>query len=814
MKVAKVFTDRIEPMTQIKTEVYHLLEEQAYKRLINFYGIGGIGKTRFLNEFVKSLSEHKDLEFALVSLDAYEVNSPVRVLINIRKQLKDYNFIKFDYALIQYFTKIHTPPQNIISEFSSIKSQYFDLYKKTGNDILETFVPYYSSIKKVYEAGKKLVKLTSYKKYEEDFETYENMDTMDLFHHLPILFAQAICENNKPVVMLFDDYDSYLKKIETKSVSVNPEAWLFKIYKKINRMLFVVASRDKMRAFGNQHIAENEVLSKHLSNLSNYDIKEYLENAGIADECIINTIIKSSSGVPLYLDLFVDYYFDHEDDILNCVDFEAPRLDGLISRYLSYLSQPEKEVVLYIASYDRIDESFIKYIIRYKNIQISDITLDTLLDRTLFIDDDLYLKLDLTLKDHIQNSDHAIEPKKAAQLLMDYLNTKINATHLVYEHYLMQLLYLYKRIDQLTQTEIEQWINIINEIGDRSYLIPFEHRFETTFDTDQETKKAVYIYFNLTRLRRKGMIRQGREMMNQLKQSGFNINIYGSMQYAYKLLDIFFSHLSGNYPLAFNSYKELIEDHELFNSLEHDQRTLINATYKYGDLLFLYGRFIESKNVLFNIDLSKNISEANKYEVIRTRAHIYRLNYHFDTAYKMYKKILDSNDKTDYRIIANTTTSMAENLQFSNPKEAIIYATDAIEKNTKINSSMEIGKAYAAKSVAHTMLDQYDDALYCYKKAYEIQSKNGYKSGVLFAEIAKLILLYYCKDCLDTTLDDSLNDIKSLWKDIGVYYSFGIIIELLLNINLDETKDIKWLDYDKTVRNLKDIFDKKTNIIK
>lgn len=812
LKAIKMFTDRIEPIAQMNEETKQLKSHTNYKKMINYYGIGGIGKTRFLSEFVRLLRNEKSLEYALASLDAYEVDSPVKVLIHIRKQLKSYQFIKFDYALIQYFTKINTPPQHIISEFSSIKSQYFDVYKTIGNDILETFVPYYSSIKKVFNSGKKLVKLNEYKKYEADFSFYEDMDTMELFHELPNIFAEAINESSEPLVILLDDFDSYLKKVQSRSNSVNAESWLFKIYRKINRVLFVIASRDKIQSFGDYEPQDDEFISNHLSNLSDQDVGSYLDYANITHTKIVETIIDASKGVPLYLDLFVDYYYENEMLLKDCKQFDIPKLEGLITRYLSHLSESEKQVVLLIASFNRIDENFIKYMIRNRNIQISDDSLKSFLDRTLFIDDDLYLKLDLTLKDHILNSKQAIDPKTSASLLMTYLVEEINATHLSYEHYLNQLISLYSKIDEINQVEIENWIRIINEIGDRSYFFPFDQHFISTFNQENPAKKAIYIYYDLMKTRRKGFVKEGRDKMQELILNHFDPKVYGSMMYAYQLLHVFFIHLSGDYPKALSGYKEIIEEHELFNSLDRDHRTLVNALYKYGDLLFLYGKFNESKKVLFGIEIDHRVSEANKCEIIRTRAHIYRLNYHFEFADRMYKKILESNDQTDYRIIANTTTSMAENLQFYNPEMAIKYAIDAIEKNEKIGSTMEIGKAYAAKSIAHTMLGEYEEAFDSYQNAYEIQIKNGYRSGVLFAEIAKFLLKYYSENSIKISLDDCIRDINELWNELGVYYSFGIIIEILMDIKLDVTKDIDWLDYEKTISNLKTIFNNKRQL--
>ncbi len=802
MKAIKIFTDRIEPMLKIKDETEILINNESFKKMVNFYGIGGIGKTRFMNEFRNLLEDYEIVEKAMVSLDSYEINYPVKVLVNLRKQLKQFDFVKFDYALTQYYSKIHMPTSKIIDELTTIKSQFVDVYKELGDNALETFVPYYSSLKKLFKNGKKLIKLNNYRKYEEVFQEYEQMTTMDLFMNLPRIFSETLNQINKPLVFLLDDYDSYLRKVKEKSISVNAESWLYDIYKQTNRILFVIASRDKITNFESYDITLQEIESIHLSNLTKKDIRSYLVTVPINNENIINTIIESSKGVPLYLDLFVNHYIYNQTDFTDDCEFKAPRLKGLITRYLSYLSDAEKEMVLYLSAFNRIDETFIRYIRHEKNVQISDINLKELLDCTLFIDEDLFLKVDFTLRDHIRESDQAIPSSISVELLMNYVVNEIDASNYSYEFYLHQLIEFFAEYKQIQTNHIENWLRIINEIGDRTYFEPFDDMFEMSFSKRSPEHDAIYTYYRLLKTRRTGHVQEGKQIMDSLKENGFDFDIYGNMKESLRLLDVFFIHLTGHYKEALEGYQEIIDDHRMSDTLEHDNRTLINALYKYGDLLFLYGKFKQSKEVLFGINIDDQLSNASKYEVIRTRAHIYRLNYLTEKANKAYMKILDSKDKTDYRIIANTTTSVAENLQFFNPEAAITYAEDAIYKNKLINSNMEVGKAYAAKSIAHSMLKEYKKATQCYQKAIEIQEQTGYRSGILFGLIAKFIVLFYTKGQSDPSVEECVNDIKHMWGKLTVYKSFGIIIEILMDVKLEETQNIDWLDYETTYNNL------------
>jgi tetratricopeptide (TPR) repeat protein len=803
MEAIKRFTDRVEPMKKVKSETNKIIKNNNYKRLINFYGIGGIGKTRFLNEFEILLRDFEMVEHAMVSLDSYEINYPLKVLINLRRQLKGIDFVLFDYALIQYYTKIHKPTEAIVNELKSFDSQFISVFKEIGDNALETFVPYFSSIKKLYQSSRKLLQISKNKKHEEIFREYENMSTMDLFNKLPSFFSNALNDANRPLVFLLDDYESYLNKTKGKSVSTNAESWFYEIYRRTNRIVFIIASRDMIKNYTDYYIQIDEVEQFRLTKLSDKDIEEFLANIPITRKDIVDTIKKSSNGVPLYLDLFVNHYFEQEGRFEDISDFEAPKLKQLIERYLSHLKPSEKEVVHHIASFDKVCCDFIMYICRKRNIHISDEELKLLLDKTLFIGEDLYQKLDYTLKDHILESrkhdDHILS---SIELLMDFVLNEITVTTNSFEVYLSQLINKFSDFNLITTKHIEDWVRIINLIGDRTYFSPFDNIFIETFKDKSEKHQAIFIYYTLLKTRRTGLVKDGKELMDSLKSKGYDFDIYGEMKGALELLDVFFIHLTGHYPEAFKAYQELIDDHEMMGTLHNDPRTLNNALYKYGDLLFLYGRFNKSHQTLMKINISNITSHATRNEIIRTRAHVYRLNYHYEKADRIYKKILSDKDTKDYRIMANTTTSVAENLQFFKPIEAIEYAQKAIELNSKINSKIEIGKAFAAKSIAHSMLKEYDEAEKSYKKAIEIQTQTGYQSGVLFGLIAKFVLTVYSPKYKNYDITACLSEIKEMWKELTVYKSFGIIIHILLNEEIEELQDIDWLDYNQTYNNL------------
>ena len=110
----------------------------------------------------------QSIQFVAISLDTYELDSPVKILISIRKQLQDIDLVLFDYTLAQYYKKNGLSFRDLSDIFESTKSSVSNIMKgvvETAGD----FIPYYGLIKHVLKNIKDINKYISLKKYEPIF---------------------------------------------------------------------------------------------------------------------------------------------------------------------------------------------------------------------------------------------------------------------------------------------------------------------------------------------------------------------------------------------------------------------------------------------------------------------------------------------------------------------------------------------------------------------------------------------------------------------------------------------------------------------
>jgi hypothetical protein len=808
-KATKIFTDRVDPSKQFFDELNQVTSQKDYKKMVVFYGVGGIGKTKFLVESKGKIQTTKNLSLVHVSLDSYEFGAPVTILVNIRKQITGLDFTLFDYALIQYYVKTGLPVKTVLEKLETIDSKFISLAKNIGVIALDTFLPFFSLLKSIAENTKQAKEIVQYAIHEAEFKAMEAMEPYDLYHLLPKLLAKALNAKERKLVILFDDYESMIKKTKDTAVCDNCEIWIMDLFRETNGCLLVVTARDQLKWPEKYPDLASQIIQVLISRLSDADCELFLRALRITDETVITKIIEKSRGIPYYLDKCADLYFDVMKKGIAVSDFRIPELSELVERYLRHLSDSERELVLNMAMMKRFDLSFVKYLIKERNIALSEMQVNELLDNTLFIDSDGFIKVDSSIKSHILDSQYVNKVVGVSRILLTYLVYELPIEKEEYLEYFVELVEMNDDDYENNTIAVENFIRIINRLVDRGYGYSCEFSLEKAFKNQGIAKHAIYIYFMLLYLRRQGKLHEAKALIDTTEASSFNPDIYGSMKEAYTLVKTLIIHLLGNYQMAETNYRKLIDDDLLLGTLSDDERTAVITRTKYADILFLKGLFKQS---LLQVDQTQKsfkdkISSENKMELLRVKGHIYRFNYDLETANKIYQYILDNESDADIKIKGNALTNLAESNAFVNPVMALDFADKAIAINETIHSHHEVGKALSAKSIALTKLNRYDEARSCALLSRETQNDCGYQAGVLFADIA--LLFYYKK--MNCNIEKSneeiatLREIEAILKEIKVYQHLRLFIAVLYNDDVTEFSQYEWLDFEKTIRTIKTI---------
>ncbi|KPV44320.1 hypothetical protein SE19_08765, partial [Acidiplasma aeolicum] len=191
-------------------------------------------------------------------------------------------------------------------------------------------------------------------KYSIQFKEYHNeIEAIDsckrnpeelserLPHLLGIDISVAAKNKNSMFSIFLDSYESLYRRQTFQLSNGDPDEFIQELLLSSEKTLFVIGSREYIK-WEQKDPSWNEILDQHiLDYLSDQDSDYFLRSVPIPDESIRKSIIESSRGLPLYLDLCVEIYLRNKNNSLSAYDFLIPT-NEIIPRFLSHLSEDER----------------------------------------------------------------------------------------------------------------------------------------------------------------------------------------------------------------------------------------------------------------------------------------------------------------------------------------------------------------------------------------------------------------------------------------------------------------------------------------
>ncbi len=806
-KATKIFTDRKEPSKVFETSIDEYFNCKFEKKIIVFYGIGGIGKTKFLQELYNNNSEINNNKHSFIkiflSLDAYDFSNPITILLSIRKQL-GYDCELFDYALLQYFTKIGSTVAESVKKIGEIKSPIFNIL----GDLISLGMGDVSiPMRYMKNLSEKIKKSKFNRKHNDLINELKELTEFDIYERLPYYLSMGINDLNKKnikVIIFIDAYESMIIKLNNSAVREDSEEWIKELFISSENLLMIIGCREKIRWY--EHDDEwNIYFDQHiLEKLSDEDSNYFLQLVPIEDDSIITSIIDTAKGIPLYLDMCVDLYeHNKNNNVDNSHEFFKIPLNNIIDRYMRHLSSQEIYAVEVLALLNYFETDFVEFLLVQYNIAINNKELKSFLSKSIFVyidDMNQLIKIDESVRAHIVYDNKEKLTNKLINSLIDYLINENKIIDNLYIQYFEQIIYLIS-IESNNEDSIEKIIDLINNLIDFGYSQEINQIIECYLKNKAAPYDSIYYYTKLRYYRRTSKLQEGIELINTIT---FNEDNLGLHKYYFEFLKIHLMHLTGHYDYALIEYEKLRNKMKMLNGFVNLYSTNI-ITIKYADLLMLKGNFTKAITIIDEVLNQKDLIESSKAEAMRVKGHIFRFNLKFDEANLIYQSILEMfGNQNNLNFSGKIYNNLAETNCYLNPKQAIIYAKKSIEINEKINSDIELGKTYAALSIAHSVLGNKKEAIESAVTSSLIQDKTGYLSGVLFGEIAKYIayLRFYTEE-ENSIIEISEKAIK-LMETLNVYQFKMIFIN---KNNLVEVESMcNWLDFPQTQNTLNEFW--------
>lgn len=353
-KAEKVFVDRIEPRQLFWQHYDRALSAPMQSPVVLcYYGIGGIGKSALNRQLSKEMGERDPkAKFLQLDFQFVERREPYRILALLRKKLSDkygYSFPLFELAyyslLSQMGEEISKPEaQSFISDSPVLTaaleiagyvpgaSMVADVIKKIDDGV--------SLFRKLFPQSKPmLTKLMA-------------TDPTQLLEELPIYFAADLRNNlekeTKPFVIFIDTYEKLVNELAAIGDPLRNDTWLRGkngLIQRLPGVIWVISGREKLKwdlldAPGHWDGVLHQYL---LGTLSQSDTVQFLQNAGIHDSGVQNSIYSHTEGLPVYLDLCVEQYLQGGSEALEVTPGE------LFERCTRYMSDSEKNILFLLA---------------------------------------------------------------------------------------------------------------------------------------------------------------------------------------------------------------------------------------------------------------------------------------------------------------------------------------------------------------------------------------------------------------------------------------------------------------------------------
>ena len=396
LDLASLFTNRNRAKQQFLAALDNRQGTDRY-RALNWYGVGGQGKTALLEEFERILQQRSEdcrarkaprLGYALIDFENPNNRAIATAMLSIREKLRETAGLHcptFEAALLRYFM-MSQPGTNI----KDLRAQFFH----TGSDVLDGVIQALGAAAELGAAVQPLPGFGLLSKYGaqlagkachafytwwnkrgiRSFVEIEGLSQDALLRRLPTYLGadlmDALAEPNPPrIVILFDTYEALWRGqgLRDGPGMLRIDDWVRQLVQDARGVLFVIAGRDRLQ-WSEVDEAWSAILESHpLGGLSRRDAEILLGNYQVVEPGIRDRMIAgarsqefgevdpgddtSEAYLPFYLTLQAGTYQDIK------VGGRTPETEDfggdhplILARFLEHLDT-ETDKLLRLASY-------------------------------------------------------------------------------------------------------------------------------------------------------------------------------------------------------------------------------------------------------------------------------------------------------------------------------------------------------------------------------------------------------------------------------------------------------------------------------
>lgn len=368
-----IFKDR----TEIREHFWKCYDAipNGFGHVINYYGSGGIGKSKLCEYLHKTIHEKvhpvtgKELESKsfIFSFEGKRNNcEKVKILSDLANKFEQackYELLYFKYALYVYYKTLGE--DKAAPEIKSLgNSRLFNMLMDAAS-----FVPVVGQI------GSSVIKNADvlvagvrelFLKNKDNIRMLDTMEAEDIEAVLVDFFVEDLWEKlskeKAPVVVFLDAYEhmqNYAHRTESAKVS---DEFLWGdtgIIRQLPNVLWVINGQRQLDwNLHDDYWDEEAIEYRQIDKLKDDDVKELLKDLEIEESEIVDIILKKTNGIPQHVSTCISTYFKLKAENKQPVaaDFDKDN-NGLVSRLIGGLSNEDKDMIQTFACLEKWTEN-------------------------------------------------------------------------------------------------------------------------------------------------------------------------------------------------------------------------------------------------------------------------------------------------------------------------------------------------------------------------------------------------------------------------------------------------------------------------
>lgn len=794
--VSENFVDRKEAIQLYRDKIENNNKEY---NILNFYGVGGIGKSKLRREICRMHNEdYKESAIMYLDLNAPDDRNMGKGILKLADScVPKIDFKCFEMAYALYFRK-----KNQSALYGRDKAMVTDnTFVNISLNILGVFDNGITSTAAeiVEKSVRAISNRTINKDVKEELKHFDDYSVAEIEERLP-LFLQydLMCYQKKHpnirTLIVFDTFEAVNENVIEQIHKRKNERWIQDIISYFDaetfpKLLILVFGRDKIEWDDEwQQCIEQYQLTEFDDQYS----KEYLKIAGINDSSIIDAIIESSKGYPFLLYLSLEIYSNIKNSGREpeVKDF-AGSYPEIIERFIYNLDKDSVEVLRLMSIPNFYNTKIFSLLIKNFNLSFP-LTEFEQFNKYSFVSSDESGQdffIHALMREGIQEQTDSNLIKKVHECMLQYYSEKVSESFVT--KYIMEMFYharICKDVDQfnlwLNQHITEdlditplQGIKREQQRGEQSTLIQIIDGIKSSYSVASLSLDLVNVYIDIVHL---GGNYDTAVAICDRYLSPYSLSEIMNDEQLLKMRIRKIHHSMFYLPVD-----KLLEDAETLAEYQEVKR----YPEQYNELLFLIGGnlgVLSGNGELCEkwLELSMNYAKDNKltpfiHRTLRKQADILLMKGDIDGALNLLDGIVSCDMEScdiDSRYKIYLMGTLGEIYRKQGSLDKALHSFELVnKKSTERNLPGWKSHSYLGMGMVELQQGDYQQADLDFKNAMEIYNRINQAWGQISVEEARLILE---KRQGKSLLKDDVDKCKQRAETMNYRYNIHIAEEL------------------------------------